>query len=111
MRAPLTIIDAIMEYPQLTRVSAVIIVELTNAKGRIIGRQMLRDALEAVVGNRTTDDALTAACKHARRAIKGHGSIVSIYGVGYKIEWNEADRICETCGGQISRQTGKSGLT
>ena len=50
MRAPLTVIDAITDCPQLTRVSAVIVVELTNAKGRIVGRQMLRDALEALIG-------------------------------------------------------------
>lgn len=98
MRAPLTIIDAITDCPQLTRVSAVIIVELTNAKGRIVGRQMLREALEAVIGNRTTDEGLTIACKHARRAIKGRGQVISIYGVGYRIQWDADGIPCKLCG-------------
>lgn len=83
----MTLEDAVSDFPYLQRTPAIIVVALHAARGRVVGRQMLRDAIEAEVGARTTEAAITQACKRARAVIKEYGRIEPVYGIGYRIVW------------------------
>lgn len=85
----MTLVDAVTEFPNLKRTGAAILVALNDAKGRVILKQTLREAAEAVTGTRSSEMGLSSNIQRIRKAIKGAGRIESITGVGYKLIWDE----------------------
>lgn len=85
---PLTIPDAMTDFPGLSRAPAALLVRLHQSKGRIVEYWGLQQAVEAVTGNQNTIDNVRSAAKRARKAIAGRGKIISASGVGYRLMWN-----------------------
>jgi DNA-binding response OmpR family regulator len=86
--SPLSIPDAMTDFPGLSRAPAALLVRLHESKGRIVEYWTLQQAVEAVTGNQNTIDNVRSAAKRARKAISGKGKIVSASGVGYRLSWD-----------------------
>ena len=77
--------------PALTPVDARLLRKLAAKPGRVFSRTQLMDALyedHRVVSDRTVDSHV----KNLRRKLVGMGvdPIASVYGVGYRFEWDES---------------------
>jgi DNA-binding response OmpR family regulator len=84
----MTLEDALSDFPDLQRTPAIIVVVLNAAGGRVVRKQALRDAVETEIGARTTEAAISTACKRARAVIKNYGRIEASYGIGYRLIWD-----------------------
>lgn len=84
---PMTICDAVTDFPGLSRAPAALLVRLHEARGRFVGYGDLQMAVEAVTGNGNTIDNIRSVAKRARQAIRGRGEIETASGVGYKLVW------------------------
>ena len=81
-----TIADLMSDFPKLTRNQAAVVEELLRRNGRIASYSELSETIEAVSGNRTTQQAVTCCVVKANKHIAGAMQIKNRYGVGYQIE-------------------------
>lgn len=83
----MTIPDACSDY-DVTRAQAAVLVCLSQAAGRVVGKQTLRDAIESVTGKRCSEMAMQTAMKHLRRKLReslGFEPFKTEYGIGYSM--------------------------
>ena len=73
------------EFRNLSRSPAAVVEELLRRNGRIATFSELSEAIEAVTGNRTTQQAVTCCIARANRQLGGKMKIKSRYGIGYQI--------------------------
>lgn len=86
----MTLEEAMSKY-RLCRNEAVIVCVLTNAHFPVVRMQTLRDEVEQVAGDRTTEEGIRSAIKRARPKLAGHAAIKAAWGVGYEIVWHKPD--------------------
>ena len=80
----LTRIAAIIDAnPGMSRLPATLLMVLTDAKGRIVTRSQIIEAVEEVYGRDCTGVDVTAAVKRLRAC---GVAVQPVYGVGYRLQ-------------------------
>jgi DNA-binding response OmpR family regulator len=79
--------DPIAVRFRLQRGPATVLARLAQKPGWLVRHGDLQEALEAETGNRATMTGVASHIVRARRGIKGHGTITTHYGLGYRLDW------------------------